>query len=358
MKKSIAAAALAVSLLLSGCSGVSQEDYNSLLEENTRLLEENSELSETGAQLLGSMSSLKEQFDTLTSDYEKLKEDAQPFLELSEAERQAEMERMQKEEAERKAQEEKERLEEEAKGYETGITFQDISRSPDTYKGKKVKFTGTLLQVIEGYSYNEARMSTNGRYDDVIYIRYKTSIIDVRLLKDDEITICGTFSGLRTYETIMGNNVTVPEISVDIISLGDEDIESSQSSENIPANTSYSTLYDDKFVNISFCGVEKHSGKDSIVYLVENKTDMTLNVWDPTVALDGFDLGEMGGSGNVSPQSKGKVYFYLYDSENTNIENKSPSTVSGSLVINDVNSSGKLDGERYRHISFSNVAVK
>lgn len=44
MKKTLAAAALAVSLLLSGCSGVSQEDYNSLLEENTRLQEENSNL--------------------------------------------------------------------------------------------------------------------------------------------------------------------------------------------------------------------------------------------------------------------------------------------------------------------------
>lgn len=355
MKKSIIVILLTACLFLSGCSGVSQEEYNSLLEENARLQEENGELSETGAQLLGTMSSLKEQFDTLTSDYEKLKEEAQPFLELSEAERQAEMARLEKEEAERKAQEEAERLEEEAKGYETGITFEDISRSPDTYKGKKVKFTGTILQIIEGYVYNEARMSTNGKYDDVIYINYNTSIIDVRLLQNDEITVYGTFSGLYTYETIVGGSVTLPKINVDIISLGAEDTATS-SHESNTVDIVYPTVYDDQFVNISFGGIEKHSGKDCVTYLVENKTDMTLNIWDATVALDGYDLGEMHGGGDVSPQSKGKVYFYK-DDDDTNIDNKSPSIISGSLVINDTNGKNKLDGERYRHISFSNVAV-
>lgn len=55
MKKSLIAAALAASLLLSGCSGVSQEEYNSLVEENSRLQAENS--------------SLQSQYDKLNIEY-------------------------------------------------------------------------------------------------------------------------------------------------------------------------------------------------------------------------------------------------------------------------------------------------
>lgn len=39
---------------------------------------------------------------------------------------------------------------EEAQGYETGITYDQLARTPDDFKGKKVKFTGKVVQVIEG----------------------------------------------------------------------------------------------------------------------------------------------------------------------------------------------------------------
>lgn len=44
MKKSVIAAVLAAVMLLSGCSGVSEESYNSVVAENSQLKEENSEL--------------------------------------------------------------------------------------------------------------------------------------------------------------------------------------------------------------------------------------------------------------------------------------------------------------------------
>lgn len=50
MKKSILAALAAV-MLLSGCSGVSQDEYNSLLEEKARLETENSSLQSTNSKL-------------------------------------------------------------------------------------------------------------------------------------------------------------------------------------------------------------------------------------------------------------------------------------------------------------------
>lgn len=128
---------------------------------------------------------------------------------------------------------------------------------------------------------------------------------------------------------------------------------SSQPESSIPPvqnNSTYTSLYDDQFVNISFCGIEKYAGKESVVYIVENKNDFALHVWDPTVALDGIDLGKMTGMYDISPKSKGKVYFYK--DNKSNIENKNPSTVSGSLTINSKGNE-KINGQTYYEISFS-----
>lgn len=220
MKKSIIAAALAGVMLLSGCSGVSEESYNSVVAENEKLKAKVSEMEATNNSLITNNNEIASERDDLTSKYEALEKEARPYLELSEAERAAEMERLQKEEEERKAQEEAARQEEEAKGYETGITFEDISRSPDKYKGKKVKFTGRVVQLVsEGTYIGSLRMSTSGNYDDVILISYNPSKLDVRILEDDNITVCGKFSEMYTYETVLGSSRTVPLIYVDIITI-------------------------------------------------------------------------------------------------------------------------------------------
>lgn len=56
-------------------------------------------------------------------------------------------------EAAKKAKEEEEarkKAEEEARGYETGITYDQLARTPDEFEGKKVKFSGKVIQVSEG----------------------------------------------------------------------------------------------------------------------------------------------------------------------------------------------------------------
>lgn len=242
---------VAVFMLLTGCSSVSQEEYNSLCSQNSNLESLICELQTNKANLEEKMNTLTSSYDVLNSSYEQLKKDTEQFLNLSEAERQAEIARLEQEEADRKAQEEAEQRAEEAKGYETGITFDEISRSPDKYNGKKVKFTGSVLQILEGYYYNEGRMSTSGDYKDVVYFSYDKDIVDVRLLEKDKITIYGTFKGLYTYETVVGGNVTLPKISVDIIEFVPEN---STTLGNTPV------LNDDILNNISTNAVRTQDG--------------------------------------------------------------------------------------------------
>lgn len=105
---------------------------------------------------------------------------------------------------------------EEAKGYETGITYDQLARTPDEYKGKKVKFKGKVLQVIEGDTETQLRLGVNGSYDQVLYCSVpKEKTASTRILEDDSITIMGRSAGLITYTATIGGKITIPSVLVD-----------------------------------------------------------------------------------------------------------------------------------------------
>ena len=167
---------------------------------------------------------------------EKVKE-AEPWFEMKEEERLLEQKRI---EEEKKAQEEKERKEREAEekrkaeeerkakeeaekkekqGYNTGITYSQLARTPDDYKGEKCKFKGKVVQVMEGSGVYNIRLAVGGNYDNIIFIVASTSVTEQRILEDDYITVYGTSAGIYTYETVMGNELSIPSMSVDKIDM-------------------------------------------------------------------------------------------------------------------------------------------
>lgn len=187
---------------------------------------------------------LKQQVEELDAEFEAFKAESADFLKLSEDEKaaalaRAEVERLAAEEearlakeeadriaAEREAEEkakkeaeEASRLAEEAKGYETGIAYKDIARSPDAYKGKKVKFSGEVIQVSEGILYNHIRLATKNGYDDVVYCSYDPNLLNFRILEEDQITVYGVCEGVESYTSVLGAQVTLPSVSVERIDL-------------------------------------------------------------------------------------------------------------------------------------------
>lgn len=239
MKKAIIFLAIVV-LTLCSCSQITQEEYDALLAERDQLKVEHAALVSDNAALVSDYSELQQAYDTLkaqTADWLKLSETEKAAQQAN-----AEAEKIKAEEARRIAEEEKAaaeaqrqaeleaqraaeeaaRLEEEKKGYDTGITFDQLARTPDNFIGKKVKFKGRVIQVIEGGSEVNLRIATKkssyGSYiDNVILVYYKTTIVDSRVLEDDIVTIYGVSQGLYTYDSTMGAKITVPLISVDRI---------------------------------------------------------------------------------------------------------------------------------------------
>lgn len=185
-----------------------------------------------------SITSLQKEKTQLEKEKKELQakvDQAKPWFELSEQEQKEKQAELQKkkeqEEADKKAQEEaakqakaaqeeaarQAKEEEEKRGYDTGISYDQLARTPDDYKGKKVKFSGEVVQVMESDGEVHIRLAVNNDYNSIVYGVYDSSIVSSRILEDDYITIMGLSNGLYSYESTMGGQITIPIVYVDKI---------------------------------------------------------------------------------------------------------------------------------------------
>ena len=219
MKRKIVTVLLATVLSTSLCAcGISQEDYDKAVSAKEAAEQEL-------ATTKDSLDQLQSDYDSLQSDYDSYKEKMKPYEEMETAEAEArkvaaEQEKAAAEQAEaqKKAEEEaKKQAEKEKKGYDTGITYDNLARNPDDYKGEKVKFKGKVVQVIEGDSENQIRLAVNSDYDTILYCGYDPSIVSSRVLEDDIITVYGYSVGTISYQSTLGGNITIPGFYVEKI---------------------------------------------------------------------------------------------------------------------------------------------
>lgn len=98
--------------------------------------------------------------------------------------------------------------------YDTGITYDQLARTPDDYEDKPVTLSGEVLQVLEDNGTVNIRLAVDNDYDKVAYGVYDSSLVSSRVLEGDKITVYGTSGGLYSYETVLGNNTTVPLVYI------------------------------------------------------------------------------------------------------------------------------------------------
>jgi len=116
------------------------------------------------------------------------------------------------------------KLEEQAKteadkaSYSADYSYEQLARNPDTYTGSKVKFSGKILQVMEG-DVSYLRVAMNSNYDTVIFATYDKDKLSYRLLDDDQVTIYGSSLGVYSYEAVSGATITIPWINAEYIDL-------------------------------------------------------------------------------------------------------------------------------------------
>ncbi len=98
------------------------------------------------------------------------------------------------------------------------ISYDELMRNNELYTGKIVYYRGRVLQVSEVYVNGDEyilRVATkhdrylDSYYDDVIWVNYRGH----RLLEDDIIIVWGRVEGRKTYESVMGGYITIPEVT-------------------------------------------------------------------------------------------------------------------------------------------------
>lgn len=194
--------------------------------ENKNLKEKTQKLEEINEKIKIEVNESEKKLSALYTEFNEYKEKMKPYEELQQAdlekkkaEIQAEREKKEAEYKAKKEAEEKAKQEEEQKGYETGITYEDLARSPEEYKGKKVTFSGTIIQVIRGESFDQYRVKVNDDYKKVILVEYKPKSGDKKFLEEDKVIIRGVSVGEISYKSTMGGKISIPGMVADFMEL-------------------------------------------------------------------------------------------------------------------------------------------
>lgn len=98
--------------------------------------------------------------------------------------------------------------------FRSDISYDEIARHPNDYDGELLTFSGEVAQVIEGDGMTELRIAVDGDYDDIIYGIYDNRILDSRLLEDDKIQFYGESCGIISYQSTLGDTISIPSMSI------------------------------------------------------------------------------------------------------------------------------------------------
>ena len=94
--------------------------------------------------------------------------------------------------------------------------YKQISRYPSEYEGKDVYFQGHVQQVLEDG--NDVTLLVNTSmtdlvWDDTIIVWYtRQDNNEARILEGDIVDLWGELEGLYTYESLLGESITVPSM--------------------------------------------------------------------------------------------------------------------------------------------------
>jgi hypothetical protein len=107
--------------------------------------------------------------------------------------------------------------------------YLDLVRRADAFAGKPLSFAGQVIQSIPGAQRNALRINvTPGKYNswqDTVYVEYKPSAAGpAQIAEGTLISVRGTFSGTKAYQSVIGDMITVPSVVACLIRPGVENI--------------------------------------------------------------------------------------------------------------------------------------
>lgn len=115
-------------------------------------------------------------------------------------------------------------------------TYDQLARNPKDYMGLPVVLYGEVVQVMEENDNVQLRVNiTEGVYNwqNAIYVEYtRKTPNESRILEGDIITLWGISNDTISYETVVGNQLTVPYVKAEYIAQGIIDTSMQESNYN------------------------------------------------------------------------------------------------------------------------------
>ena len=104
------------------------------------------------------------------------------------------------------------------------IPYRNLFRYADDHAGKLVYYRGEVIQVLEKQGDFQLRVNVTsdeyGLWSDTVFLRYDDA--PVRILENDIIEFVGRMEGTITYESVMGGDVIIPDITVLVLIIESE----------------------------------------------------------------------------------------------------------------------------------------
>lgn len=106
---------------------------------------------------------------------------------------------------------------EELKSLCNQVSWEELTRYPDSYIGQYVKMTGIVTSPGDSSILVATRVDNGIFYEDYVWVEFDSSSSGTRFLEEDRITIYGIANGLKSYTTVAGGSKTVPLIQAIVI---------------------------------------------------------------------------------------------------------------------------------------------
>ena len=94
------------------------------------------------------------------------------------------------------------------------VSYREVERNPDSYKGKKIKVSGKVIQVSEGW-FDSVTLRLDEGNGNTWYVTYTRKDGESRILENDYITCYGECTGVESYLSVLGAQVTIPAMKME-----------------------------------------------------------------------------------------------------------------------------------------------
>ncbi len=103
--------------------------------------------------------------------------------------------------------------------YRTDITYEQLVQAPDTYYSEMITMSGRVIQVMQGEESSQLLVAVDDNDGTVIFLGYESKIIESGISENDHIKFYGMAAGSISYDSSLGETITVPAAFVNMIEL-------------------------------------------------------------------------------------------------------------------------------------------